>query len=162
MASLRLLAVAAVIALAGLTVACTVREQIEFGLAQGINGMRSEHGLPPLTRDPQLSAIARARAQDMADNNYFGHTPPDGCDAGCLMERAGMAPGWIGEVIAWNTAPPDQTAGMAIDQWRNSPQHLRVITNGCFTRMGTGTALVADGRIYHVAVFEGDSANCQP
>ena len=133
---------------------------MEQGLALGINQIRAERGLPPLTTDPQLSAIARMRAQDMAKNNYFSHTPPDGCGARCLMERAGLGPQWAGEVIAWNTAGVDQSADMTVAMWRNSPPHLGVITNGCFTRMGTGATFTADGRIYHVAVFEGRAPGC--
>jgi len=152
--------VVAVVALAALSLSCTWQERMEQGLALGINELRAERGLPPLTSDPQLSAIARMRAEDMANNNYFSHTPPDGCATRCLLERAGIAVGWAGEVIAWNTAPIDQSADMTIAMWRNSPQHLGVITNGCFTRMGTGAVVAPDGRIYHVAVFEGSAPGC--
>jgi uncharacterized protein YkwD len=161
LSALRLLiAAAAVAALAALSLSCTWQEQMEQDLAFGINQIRAERGLPTLSRDPQLSTIARMRAQDMASNSYFGHTPPDGCAIRCLMERAGIAPTWAGEVIAWNTAPADQSADMTLAMWRNSPQHFGVITNGCFTRMGTGAAITADGRIYYVAVFEGRTPGC--
>ena len=158
--AVRLFAAAVVVGLAALSFSCTWQEQTEQGLALGINQLRSERGLPPLVRDPQLSAIARMRAEDMAKNNYFSHTPPDGCAARCLMERAGLAPVWAGEVIAWNNTSADQSADMTIALWRNSPQHLGTITNGCFTRMGTGSAFAGDGRIYHVAVFEGGAPGC--
>ncbi len=158
--AVRLFAAAVVVGLAALSFSCTWQEQTEQGLALGINQLRSERGLPPLVRDPQLSAIARMRAEDMAKNTYFSHTPPDGCAARCLMEREGLAPAWAGEVIAWNNTRVDLSAGMAIALWRNSPQHLGTITNGCFTRMGTGSAFAGDGRIYHVAVFEGRAPGC--
>jgi len=146
--------------MAAVSLSCTWQERMEQDLAFGINQIRAEHGLPPLIRDPQLSAIARMRAQDMATNNYFSHAPPDGCAARCLMERAGLAPAWAGEVIAWNNTSVDQSAGMTIGMWRNSPQHLGTITNSCFTRMGTGAVIAGDGTIYHVAVFEGRAPGC--
>jgi uncharacterized protein YkwD len=133
---------------------------MEQSLALGINQLRAEAGLPPLTNDPQLNAVARYRVQDMAINNYFSHSPPDGCGARCLMERQGIAVGWAGEVIAWNTASVDNSAAMTIQMWRNSPGHYGTITRGCFTRMGTGAAFAPDGRIMHVAVFEGWSPGC--
>ncbi|HUS82742.1 MAG TPA: CAP domain-containing protein [Dehalococcoidia bacterium] len=161
LSAVRLLAAAiAVVALAALSLSCTWQERMEQDLAFGVNQIRAERGLPPLTRDPQLSAVARTRAQDMADNNYFGHTPPDGCGTRCLMERAGIGTAWVGEVIAWNTARVDQSAEMTVTIWRTSPLHFGVITNGCFTRTGTGAAITADGRIYHVAVFEGSAPGC--
>jgi len=133
---------------------------MEQGLALGINQLRAERGLPPLVSDPQLSAIARMRAEDMANYGYLSHTPPDGCGVRCLMERAGLAPTWAGEVIAWNNTGVEQSADMTIAMWRNSPQHLGVITNGCFTRMGTGAVIAPDGRVYHVGVFEGAAPGC--
>ncbi|MCJ7490876.1 MAG: CAP domain-containing protein [Dehalococcoidia bacterium] len=153
-------AIAAIVAVAALSLSCTWQEQMEQGLAVGVNQLRAERGLPPLVRDPQLSAIARMRAEDMANYGYFSHTPPDGCGARCLMERAGMTVAWAGEVIAWNNTRVDQSADMTIALWRNSPQHLGTIINGCFTRMGTGSAFAGDGRIYHVAVFEGRAPGC--
>jgi uncharacterized protein YkwD len=150
----------AVVALAALSLSCTWQERMEQDLAFGINQIRAEHGLGPLVADPQLSAIAEYRAQDIASNGYFSHSPPDGCPARCLMERAGLAPAWAGEVIAWNNNSADQSADMTIGMWRNSPAHLSVITNGCFTRMGTGAAFGANGAIYHVTVFEGRAPGC--
>jgi len=158
--AVRLFAAAVVVGLAALSFSCTWQEQMEQGLAMGVNQLRSERGLPPLVRDPQLSVIARMRAEDMAKNTYLSHMPSDGCGTRCLMERAGLAPTWAGEVIAWNNTRVDQSADMTIAMWRNSPQHLGVITNGCFTRMGTGAVVAPDGRVYHVAVFEGRAPGC--
>ena len=158
--AVRLFAVALVVGLAALSFSCTWQEQMEQGLALGINQLRSERGLPPLVHDPQLSAIARMRAEDMANYGYLSHTPPDGCGARCLMESAGMTVAWAGEVIAWNNTRVDQSAEMTIAMWRNSPHHLGVITNGCFARMGTGAVIATDGRVYHVAVFEGRAPGC--
>jgi uncharacterized protein YkwD len=153
--------VVSVVSFAALATGCTVQAQTEFGLARGVNQMRSNAGLPVLAVDPTLSAVARDRAQDMATNDYFSHSPPDGCDARCLMERSGIAPGWEGEVMAWNTAPIGQTVDMTVNMWRNSPQHYNVITDSCFDRMGTGVAFAPGGKIYLVTVFEGNVPGCR-
>ncbi len=141
---------------------CTIQAQVENGIDRGINQIRAQAGLPPLTADPQLAAIARDRAEDMANLNYFSHSPPDGCPARCLMERAGITPGWTGEVMAWNNALTDATVDMALSMWRNSPPHVTVITGRCYTRMGAGAALSQEGKTYFVVVFEGDPPGCQP
>jgi uncharacterized protein YkwD len=141
-------------------VGCTPQQAMEMSLGVGLNGMRADNGLPPLTVDPALSAVARARAEDMAAKDYFSHTPPDGCDFRCLFNKNNVSAAWSGEVIAWNTYPLEDTVQATIHMWHDSPGHFSVITNRCFTRMGTGAATAADGRIYHVAVFEGRAPGC--
>jgi uncharacterized protein YkwD len=129
-------------------VGCTPQQAMEMNLALGINQMRADNGLPPVMVDASLSQVARYRAEDMATKGYFSHQPP------------GVSMAWAGEVIAWNNYPMDQTVQTTIRMWRDSPGHFGVITNPCFTRMGTGAAVAGDGRIYHVAVFEGLAPGC--
>lgn len=149
-------------ALALSTLACTQQEAMELQLASGINGLRTERQLQPLPVDPVLSSVARMRAENMAVKGYFGHQPPDGCDHRCLLQRKGIQMAWAGEIIAWNTYAPAQTAAASVNLWENSPSHYATITTCHFTRMGTGAASGADGRTYHVAVFEGDAPGCPP
>lgn len=131
-----------------------------MNLGFGLNEMRADNGLPPLTADPSLSEVARIRAEDMARNGYFSHTPPDGCDYRCLFSKSNVSMAWTGEVIAWNTYAIKDTVQAAIRMWRDSPAHFGVITNRCFTRMGTGVGMAADGRTFYVAVFEGLAPGC--
>ena len=151
-----------ILPIAALSLSCTEQQQMELTLALGINQIRTDAGLPPLTVDPALSAIALARAEDMATNNYFDHMPPNGCDAKCMMIQAGMSVGWTGEVLAWNDYPVEASAGVTISLWRDSPDHYSVITNKCFVRMGTGAAIASNGKIYYAAVFEGWPPGCNP
>jgi hypothetical protein len=142
-------------------VACTPQQVMEVNLGVSLNKMRVEKGLPQLPLDPALSAVARMRAEDMANKDYFGHQPPDGCDFRCLLFKQGVPVAWGGEIIAWNNALPAKAISMSLDLWRNSPAHFAIITGCQFTRMGTGAAIAPDGRIYHVALFEGNSG-CPP
>ncbi|MDE3095361.1 MAG: CAP domain-containing protein [Chloroflexota bacterium] len=139
-------------------VACTPQVSAELRATAGVNAIRVEAGLPPLTPDYQLVAIARARSADMAAKGYFGHNPPDGCNYVCLMDRNGVRYAYAAENIAWNDWPWDQTADVAVRMWHNSPPHLANILNCHFTRFGTGVARAADGKIYYTMVFEGDRA----
>jgi uncharacterized protein YkwD len=154
----RLLLVLPVLALA--SVACTPQQVMEMKLVGDLNKMRTEKGLQPLSPDPGLSAVARARAEDMARKSYFSHQPPDGCDFRCLLNKQGVPMAWAGEIISWNNAPLDRAVPMSIGMWRNSPAHYGIITNCQFTGMGTGAAIAPDGRVYHVALFEGNSPDC--
>ena len=150
----------AIVALALVSIACTQQQVLEMNLGTGVNQMRADNGLRPLTIDASLSMVARERAEDMAEKNYFGHLPPDGCDVRCLYNKEGITSAWVGEVIAWNTFSADQTVPATLRMWLNSPTHFSVITNRCFTRMGTGIAVAKDGKIYQVAVFEGRADGC--
>jgi len=106
--------------------------------------------------------VARSRAEDMATKGYFSHQPPDACDFRCLLNKQGIPMAWVGEIISWNNAPLDRTVPMSIGGWKNSPTHYGIITDCQFNRMGTGAAIAPDGRIYHVALFEGNAPDCQP
>jgi Cysteine-rich secretory protein family len=141
-------------------VGCTPQQAMEMNLGLGLNKMRADNGLPPLTVDPSLSVVARERAEDMAAKDYFSHSPPDGCDFRCLFSKSNVSMAWTGEVIAWNTYLPENTIQATLQMWHDSPGHFSVITNRCFTRMGVGVATAPDRRIYHVAVFEGRAPGC--
>ena len=155
-----LLLVLPVLALAAL--ACTPQQVLEMKLTAELNKVRTEKGLQPLSPDPGLSAVARARAEDMARSGYFSHQPPDGCDFRCLLSKQGVPFAWAGEIISWNNAPLDRTVPMALGMWKNSPTHYGIIIGCQFTRMGTGVAITPDGRVYYVALFEGNSPTCPP
>jgi uncharacterized protein YkwD len=136
---------------------CTPESASELKTYEGINQIRAENGLPPLTPDPALLEIARLRSKDMAANNYFSHTPPDGCDYVCLFDQHGMPYAWAGENIAWNSWGWDKTASVAVDMWRNSPPHFRNITDCHYERVATGVVKSGD-RVYYTMLFEGNRA----
>ena len=94
-----------------LLAACTPESKAEMTTYTGVNQIRAEYGLPPLTPDPGLLQVARARSGDMASLHYFSHSPPNGCDYVCLLNSYGVPYSWAGENIAWNTYDWSQTGG---------------------------------------------------
>ena len=57
----------------------------------------SQQGRPQLILDPVIEGVARARAKDMAERNYFSHVNPDGVAANYLLRQAGyVLPAWWG------------------------------------------------------------------
>lgn len=81
-----------------------------------------------LTCDPILAQVARARAQDMADRAYFGHTNPDGFGPNYLVRQAGYPlPGWYGNAPDSNNiesiAAGKATAADTWNQWMGSAGH---------------------------------------
>ena len=87
-------------------------------LAADVNRVRSQRGLPLLTRDASLDRFAQAKAADMAARGYFGHTSPDGVSFQDRM-RAGRWPTqYVAENIAFDVNEP-----AAHRAFVNSPPH---------------------------------------
>lgn len=77
-------------------------------------------------RNAILAQVARARAQDMAERNYFNHTDPDGHQANFLVKQAGYplpnyfpANGNNIESIGLNYT----AAAEVWEAWKSSPAH---------------------------------------
>ncbi len=155
-----LLPVLAILAVAGLALltGCTPQVNAELKTYTGVNAIRQQHGLPPLTPDAQLVNIARIRSTYMAQTGEFTHFPSTGCNYVCLMDQYGVQHAYAGENIAWNTWDWSQTADVAVQMWVNSPPHLANILNCHYTRFGSGVAQASDGKIYYTMIFEGNAA----
>ncbi|MCX6044121.1 MAG: CAP domain-containing protein [Chloroflexi bacterium] len=110
------------------------------------------------TRQDILSHVARARAEDMAERNYFSHTDPDGHEANFLVEQADyQLPDYYPnngnniESIGLNFT----TAAAAWQAWKDSPGHrVHVLGEDPFyaeqTDYGFGYAERADRRYWVV------------
>ena len=75
-----------------------------------------------------LAEVARARAEDMAAREYFGHTNPDGIGPNYLVTEAGYKlPDWYDNSLDANNiesiAAGFETPNTAWDAWMNSQGH---------------------------------------
>jgi len=112
-------------------------------LLQDINAHRLGLGLPPLRLDPQLCAIARAHAIDMAARSYFGHNSPDGESPFDRMNRAHYGYGYAGENLAL-----DQTVDAAAAALWHSPEHRENILEPHYAKLGVAAVLASEGEIF--------------
>lgn len=94
-------------------------EMSRGGLLTGTNNARAASGLAPLTLDSQLNNSAQAKAQDMANKNYWAHVSPDGTQPWYFFDQAGYAYVRAGENLAYGF----MTSQGAVDGWMNSPSH---------------------------------------
>lgn len=109
-----------------------------------LNKQRAALGLVGVKVDSRLTAVARARGQDMAAKDYFGHQQPDGKWAWDLMTAAGITWYGAGEILAWNTwGTFRESAENAAQQWRNSPSHYAIVKDANMNYVGV--AVVVDG-----------------
>ena len=117
---------------------------------------RSAHGLVAVRTDPRLMAIARARSADMAANDYFSHTQPDGRKVFDILGDAGIAWYAAGEIIAWNTYPTEPTTSVGEQPVDGlAPATARSSSRPSYNYVGVGPgvspverALLLDGRLH--------------
>ncbi len=83
------------------------------------NASREANGLPGYTLNSQLNNSAQAKAQNMADSNYWAHVAPDGTQPWYFFEAAGYTYQGAGENLAYGF-----DTSFAVNQgWMNSPGH---------------------------------------
>ena len=122
-------------------------EQEVFNL---INQQRIKNGLSELKIDAEIQRVARIKAQDMVDNNYFSHTSPTYGSPFNMMKNFGISYKTAGENIAGNSSNSD-----AVTAWMNSEGHRANILNGSFNYTGVGVIKGSKyGKIY-VQMFIG-------
>lgn len=105
-----------------------------------VNNERTSRGLPALTLDPKLVALARAHGKDMLARGYFSHYTPEGLSPFDRMTQAGITYTAAGENLAFS--PNVQLAMQGLMQ---SPGHRANILSKDFGKVGIG---VIDGGIY--------------
>lgn len=98
-----------------------------------INKQRTNNGLSALKIDSQLQRVARIKAQDMVDNNYFSHTSPTYGSPFDMLKSFGISYNTAGENIAANSSN-----SAAVSAWMNSAGHKANILNGKFNYTGIG------------------------
>jgi uncharacterized protein YkwD len=119
-----------------------------------VNAVRAESGLPPMTQDEALRALAFERSLDMAERRYFSHTTPEGVDVFAMIEQRGIPYRTAGENLAWNTYPEPEAAQVAFRSLLDSPPHRANLLNPEFRQLGVGVASIA-GQTYFTLVFVG-------
>ncbi|MDB5164505.1 MAG: hypothetical protein JWL89_131, partial [Candidatus Saccharibacteria bacterium] len=88
-------------------------------LLDSTNQQRISHKEANLQIDPQLSAAAQAKANDMVGRNYWAHTSPDGQTPWSFITAAGYNYQSAGENLAYGF---DNASGV-VSGWMNSTEH---------------------------------------
>lgn len=115
-----------------------------------INKQRAQNGLSPLKENSELQRVARIKAQDMVNNNYFSHTSPTYGSPFDMMKSFKISYNTAGENIAGNSSNSS-----AVTAWMNSPGHRANILNESFNQTGIGVVTGSKyGKIY-VQMFIG-------
>ncbi|HSW68300.1 MAG TPA: CAP domain-containing protein [Bacteroidales bacterium] len=133
----------------GTAMSLNPKEQEMLGL---INEARRNAGLRSLQLCNELTAAARFKSRDMADNNYFSHTSPRYGGLTSLLDRFGISFQAAGENIAKNSSDLVSDAhGSLMD----SPEHRANILNGSYDYVGVGVAVQNNGVHLYTQLFVG-------
>jgi len=101
-----------------------------------LNDVRRAAGLPPLTRDPELRAVAIGHTDDMMSGRFFGHVSPTTGTVENRLQRAGVVVSLCGE----NVAQADSADG-AHRVLMDSPAHRANMLGAKFTHVGIGVGV---------------------
>ena len=124
------------------------------------------HKLEPMARslamDAELSKVARARASDMAAQNYLAHAAPNGeTSASLLMEQDAQWQGLLGENLAaqhytkQSGVAVEDFARRFLDEWLKSPPHKENMAFANYDHAGVGAAVNGD-TVYVAVLFSTD------
>lgn len=114
----------------------------DTGVAVGlINQARADYGLPGLSSDPELQALADRQANRMAEHGYLSHTS----DLGDQLSWGWW--GWAENVGYGSSVEWVHSAFM------NSSAHSGNILDPSYNYVGVGVAYGADGYVYLAEVF---------
>ena len=115
-----------------------------------INAQRTKNGLSALKIDSEVQNVARIKAQDMVNNNYFSHNSPIYGSPFDMLKSFKVSYKTAGENIAGNSSN-----SAAVNAWMNSSGHKANILNSSFNYTGIGVVTGSKyGKIY-VQMFIG-------
>lgn len=129
------------------TASLTNDEQEVFKL---INEQRTSNGLQALKIDNEVQNVARIKAKDMVQNNYFSHNSPTYGTPFNMLNSFKISYKSAGENIAGNS-----NNQAAVTAWMNSSGHRANILNNSYNYTGIGVVNGSQyGKIY-VQMFIG-------
>ncbi len=105
----------------------------EIELLRLINAERKKNDLGELKFDEELLKVARVKAKDLVDNNYFSHNSPVYGSPFEMMKSFGITYKAAGENIAGNS-----TLQGAVTAWMNSEGHKANILSNAYNYTGIG------------------------
>lgn len=130
---------ASVIPASGATVTpnkdCKPQQNIDYiaQILSLLNNARADAKLTPLKISGQLSGAAQGHSDDMACNNFVGHSGSNGSSIQARVAASGSAASYSDEVIFASGAPQD-----AFNWWMNDKLRREVILNPKTADVGIG------------------------
>lgn len=120
----------------------------EYEMLRNINEIRQEQGLDLLELDMELTRVARRKALDMIDNNYFDHNSPTYGTPFDMIENYNIEYSLAGENLADSYSIEE-----AFQSLMESPDHRENIIKSRYDRVGNGVVKTKNGGFVVVQLF---------
>lgn len=104
------------------------------------NQFRISNGVDPLSVDIDLTESAQQHSENMALQDFFDHTDPNGLRSVDRAENAGYETGFVGENIGAGYRTPQDV----VNGWINSPGHRDNMLNAEYNEIGVGYFFLED------------------
>lgn len=118
----------------GTNVLAFATEMSGAALLEETNRHRQSNNAQPLELNQQLSAAAQAKAEDMAQRNYWSHETPEGNQPWIFIDEANYSYIKAGENLAYGFLTSSQT----VNGWMNSQSHRENMLDPAFSEVGFG------------------------
>ncbi len=125
----------------------TAIEQMEAEIGNQINNIRQENNLNALQNNEKLAQVARNYSRQMAQENFFSHTSPDGSTLAERVRNAEIFFSVVGENLFQSTNISNPVS-QAVQGWMDSPGHRENILRSVYTETGIG--IWRDGNTYYI------------
>ena len=122
---------------------------LELTMFQMVNEDRARYGKSQLTLDPELSRIARIKAQDMLSGGYFAHVSPTYGNIRKMLSTFGVSYNAASENIARSRSIYHAEAAFL----SSSTGHRQTLLSSAWTKVGIGIAVTPEGFVYVSQVF---------
>jgi len=122
--------------------------EAEYTLYHLLNEDRARYGLPSLILDPELSAVARIKSQDMVTNRYFAHLSPTYGNVRSMLSSFGVSYLSAGENIARSRSVQHSNAAFL-----SSEGHRRNMLSRSYTHVGIGVVTDSNGFVTVTEIF---------
>ncbi|MDI3534272.1 MAG: hypothetical protein PWQ82_637 [Thermosediminibacterales bacterium] len=99
-----------------------------------LNEFRVKNGVPPVEIDMEIVRVARMKAQDMVDNDYFGHVSPTYGSVGQMLRDNGISYSRAGECLA--RAGTITKAHLLLEY--STKGHREIMLRPDYTKVGIG------------------------
>lgn len=109
---------------------------LPFNIISLTNIERSQQTLAALKENSLLTQAARAKAEHMAQGEYFSHIGPDGKEPWAWIRESGYVYAAAGE----NLAVRFHESADVVRAWMSSPSHRANIIRSGYTEIGVGVA----------------------
>lgn len=110
------------------------------GLLEATNSQRAKDGDMGLSLNTKLSQAAQAKAQDMASQDYWAHSSPDGRKPWYFIKQSGYRYSKAAENLAYGF----NNSQSIVIGWMNSPEHRSNLLDDNLRDVGFGIINIPD------------------